>query len=86
MVCGPVFAFKRCVCRPPGACGDCNEKLVDINRILAPLGAHIGYRVRDEICFYLAYNEEGQFMEFQQAFDYCLMQKFCRASREATDA
>lgn len=51
------------------------KKLVEINRILEPLGAHIGYRVRDEICFYLAYNEEGKLMEFDKAFDYCLMQK-----------
>ncbi|MEW5321276.1 DUF3578 domain-containing protein [Geobacillus thermoleovorans] len=51
------------------------KKLVEINRILEPLGAHIGYRVRDEICFYLAYNEEGKLMEFAKAFDYCLMQK-----------
>jgi len=54
---------------------DATKQLVDINRILAPLGAHIGYRVRDEICFYLAYNEEGKLMELDKAFDYCLMQK-----------
>lgn len=54
---------------------DATKQLVDINRILEPLGAHIGYRVRDEICFYLAYNEEGKLMEFDKAFDYCLMQK-----------
>jgi hypothetical protein len=54
---------------------DATKQLVEINRILEPLGAHIGYRVRDEICFYLAYNEEGKLMEFDKAFDYCLMQK-----------
>ncbi|OQP08139.1 AAA family ATPase [Geobacillus sp. 46C-IIa] len=54
---------------------DVTKQLVEINRILEPLGAHIGYRVRDEICFYLAYNEEGKLMELDKAFDYCLMQK-----------
>jgi 5-methylcytosine-specific restriction enzyme B len=51
------------------------NELVKINGYLQPLGAHIGYRVRDEICFYLAYNEEGKLMEFENAFDHCLLQK-----------
>lgn len=50
-------------------------ELVQINEYLQPLGAHVGYRVRDEICFYLAYNEEGQLMTFENAFDHCLLQK-----------
>ena len=51
------------------------NELVKINTYLQPLGAHIGYRVRDEICFYLAYNEEGKLMTFENAFDHCLLQK-----------
>lgn len=51
------------------------NELVKINDYLQPLGAHIGYRVRDEICFYLAYNEEEQLMSFDSAFDHCLLQK-----------
>jgi 5-methylcytosine-specific restriction enzyme B len=50
-------------------------ELVQINEYLQPLGAHVGYRVRDEICFYLAYNEEGQLMTYENAFDHCLLQK-----------
>jgi len=50
-------------------------ELVQINEYLQPLGAHVGHRVRDEICFYLAYNEEGQLMTFENAFDHCLLQK-----------
>ncbi|MGG6432714.1 McrB family protein [Anoxybacillus sp. D401a] len=50
-------------------------ELVQINEYLQPLGAHVGYRVRDEICFYLAYNEEGQLMTHGNAFDHCLLQK-----------
>ncbi|WP_240345811.1 hypothetical protein [Parageobacillus toebii] len=51
------------------------SELVKVNTYLQPLGAHIGYRGRDEICFYLAYNEEGQLMTFENAFDHCLLQK-----------
>ena len=51
------------------------NELVRINDILKPIGAHIGYRVRDEICFYLAYNEEGHLLSYEQAFDRCVLQK-----------
>ncbi len=67
--------LKDVYARCPELVETVTKQLVEINRILAPLGAHIGYRVRDEICFYLAYNEEGKLMEFAKAFDYCLMQK-----------
>jgi 5-methylcytosine-specific restriction enzyme B len=45
------------------------NELVKVNEYLQPLGAHVGYRVRDEICFYLAYNEEGKLMTYENAFD-----------------
>lgn len=51
------------------------DKLVAINDILKPLGAQVGYRVRDEICFYLAYNQEGDLMSFEHALDRCIIQK-----------
>jgi 5-methylcytosine-specific restriction endonuclease McrBC GTP-binding regulatory subunit McrB len=51
------------------------NELVRINDILRPIGAHIGYRVRDEICFYLAYNEKGSLFSLEQAFDRCVLQK-----------
>ncbi|KAB2331289.1 MrcB family domain-containing protein [Bacillus mesophilum] len=50
-------------------------ELVKINRSLQLINAHIGYRVRDEICFYLAYNKEGELMSFKKAFDHCILQK-----------
>ena len=37
--------------------------LEKINEALKMMNAHVGYRVRDEICFYLAYNEEEKHME-----------------------
>jgi hypothetical protein len=51
------------------------DQLVVINDILKPIGSHVGYRVRDEICFYLAYNQEGKIMTFDQALDRCIIQK-----------
>jgi 5-methylcytosine-specific restriction enzyme B len=49
--------------------------LVEVNLILEPIKAHFGYRVRDEVCFYMIYNDEGQLMSFDEAFDYQLLQK-----------
>jgi energy-coupling factor transporter ATP-binding protein EcfA2 len=49
--------------------------LVEVNSILEPIKAHFGYRVRDEVCFYMIYNDEGQLMSFDEAFDYQLLQK-----------
>ncbi|WP_079508824.1 MrcB family domain-containing protein [Mesobacillus jeotgali] len=51
------------------------DELVKINESLQLINAHVGYRVRDEICFYLAYNEESNLMKFENAFDHCIMQK-----------
>lgn len=49
--------------------------LEEINKELKIANAHVGYRVRDEICFYLAYNESAELMGFEQALDYCILQK-----------
>jgi 5-methylcytosine-specific restriction enzyme B len=51
------------------------DELVKINESLQLINAHVGYRVRDEICFYLAYNEESNLMTFENAFDHCILQK-----------
>lgn len=51
------------------------SELVRINKSLQFINAHIGYRVRDEICFYLAYNKDGDLMSFEEAFDHCILQK-----------
>lgn len=51
------------------------NELVKINEILKIMNAHVGYRVRDEICFYLAYNDEGNLLTFEQALDHCILQK-----------
>jgi 5-methylcytosine-specific restriction enzyme B len=51
------------------------NELVEINQALQLINAHVGYRVRDEICFYLAYNEESGLMSYEKAFDHCILQK-----------
>ncbi len=51
------------------------ELLVEVNTALEPIKAHFGYRVRDEVCFYMIYNDEGELLEFNEAFDFQLLQK-----------
>jgi 5-methylcytosine-specific restriction protein B len=52
-----------------------NDELIHMNTILQELGAHVGYRVRDEICFYMAYNQRSGLMSFEAALDQQIMQK-----------
>ncbi len=49
--------------------------LVEMNKILTPIHTQVGYRVRDEICFYMAYNAEDELLTTDEALDYCIMQK-----------
>ncbi|GEM_PF-229671 len=46
-----------------------------INDILKEANAQIGYRVRDEICFYVIYNEKYSLMSADRAIDYAILQK-----------
>ncbi|WP_255550432.1 AAA family ATPase [Sporosarcina sp. E16_3] len=52
-----------------------SNRLVAINKFLEPLNAHVGYRVRDEICFYMIHNAEAELLDENEAFDYCMIQK-----------
>ena len=53
----------------------CN-KLQQINEILRKANAHVGYRVRDEIVFYMLNNKKaGNLLTEEQAFDNEIMQK-----------
>ncbi|HCX50513.1 MAG TPA: DUF3578 domain-containing protein, partial [Bacillus sp. (in: Bacteria)] len=49
--------------------------LIKINKSLESVGAQVGYRIRDEICFYMAYNEQGKLLSFDEALDYQIYQK-----------
>ncbi|MFZ3588912.1 McrB family protein [Bacillus sp. DJP31] len=52
-----------------------STQLFQINKYIQPIGAQVGYRVRDEICMYVAYNQSGQLLTKEQAFDNCILQK-----------
>lgn len=52
-----------------------NEKISAINAVLKKGEAHFGYRMRDEIVFYMLYNEELGLLSEKEAFDNQIMQK-----------
>lgn len=52
----------------------CTE-LQDINRILQEANAHVGYRVRDEIVFYMLNSEKAKILSYEEALDNEIMQK-----------
>lgn len=51
------------------------SRLEEINNILNQVNLQVGYRVRDELCFYMLYNRESELLGDDIAFDYQLMQK-----------
>ncbi|MBH5320895.1 AAA family ATPase [Paenibacillus sp. GSMTC-2017] len=51
------------------------EKLVKINGILEEIHSHVGFRIRDAVCFYMIYNERFQLLSEDAAFDQQLLQK-----------
>src|SRR5690606_22644890 len=51
------------------------KELVTINQILEKIHSHVGFRIRDSICFYLIYNERFNLLERDAAFDLQLLQK-----------
>lgn len=50
-------------------------KLVKVNSILEQIHSHVGFRIRDAVCFYLIYNERFSLMSEDDAFDLQLLQK-----------
>ena len=54
---------------------NCCEELQEINQILKKATAHVGYRVRDEIAFYLLNNKKYELLSPEVAMDNELMQK-----------
>ncbi|OWA34504.1 hypothetical protein B9G55_18280 [Saccharibacillus sp. O16] len=51
------------------------EELNTLNAMLEEIQAHVGFRVRDAVCFYLIYNQRFQLLTRAEAFDAQLMQK-----------
>ena len=66
--------LKQCAGEAESVNTYCSE-LQDINRILQKAGAHVGYRVRDEIVFYLLNNRKYGLLSENEAMDNELMQK-----------
>ena len=68
------LTLKECMTEQADFQGFCNC-LEDINRILQEAGAHVGYRVRDEIVFYFMNNKKNDLIPKEEAFDNEIMQK-----------
>jgi len=50
-------------------------ELIQINGVLTEANLHVGYRVRDELCFYMIYNQRFALMKWNEALDWQLLQK-----------
>lgn len=65
------------------------SELIKINTILEKYNSHFGYRVRDEIVFYVIYAVRENLMSFEEAIDICVFQKilpkFSGSSSEVMD-
>ena len=66
--------LSQCSEESESVSGYCLE-LQKINKILQQANAHVGYRVRDEIVFYLLNNKKYGLLSEEQAMDNELMQK-----------
>lgn len=66
--------LSQCAEESEAVAGYCLE-LQKINGILQKANAHVGYRVRDEIIFYLLNNKRSNLLPEDQAMDNELMQK-----------
>lgn len=56
-------------------CNDNIKVLIEINQKLEDAGLHFGYRVRDEIAFYLVCNKKYNLIDERTAFDFQIVQK-----------
>jgi len=50
-------------------------KLAKVNDILEQIHSHVGFRIRDAVCFYMIYNERFGLLSEDEAFDLQLSQK-----------
>ncbi|SEB05214.1 MrcB family domain-containing protein [Bacillus nitratireducens] len=67
--------LKECFKENEDLVRNISSVLIEINKTLESVGAQVGYRIRDEICFYMAYNEQGKLLLFDEALDYQIYQK-----------
>lgn len=52
-----------------------SRDLEAVNEHLVKINTQVGYRVRDEICFYMVHNKEADLLSEDEAMDFCYMQK-----------
>ncbi|WP_051209396.1 MrcB family domain-containing protein [Butyrivibrio sp. WCD3002] len=60
--------------------------LQKINEVLQHANAHVGYRVRDEIAFFMLNNDEAKLLDYDVAFDYEIMQKILPRVQGSSEA
>ena len=58
-----------------GYVNEINSKLQIINDVLQKANLHVGYRVRDEIVFYMLNNKEAELLSEEDAMDNAILQK-----------
>lgn len=63
-----------------------NDRLISINEILKAGDAHFGYRMRDEIIFYMLYREKYDLITEKEAFDNQIMQKILPRIQGSSEA
>ncbi len=63
-----------------------NDKISEFNNILKKSDTHFGYRMRDEIVFYMLYNEELGLLAEKEAFDNQIMQKILPRIQGSTES
>lgn len=61
-------------------------KLTEVNRVLESIHSHVGFRIRDAICFYLIYNEQAGLLTADEAFDLQLLQKILPRIQGSSDS
>lgn len=67
--------LKQCMDEDPDYVKDVCADLQKINAVLQKANAHVGYRVRDEIVFYLMNNKKAGLLSDDEALDNEIMQK-----------
>ena len=67
--------LKQCMDEDPDYVKDVCDALQKINAVLQKANAHVGYRVRDEIVFYLMNNKKAGLLSEDEALDNEIMQK-----------
>ena len=60
--------------------------LEELNQILVKANLHVGYRVRDEISFYMMNNKKAELLDQKAAFDHEIMQKILPRIQGSTTA